>query len=202
MASKPVRRDGVVLLRLLDVLCYAVLAGALAAALVVAVVLARGAHPRVNFPVGFTVRGGSGGADATGPARMMGAGGQLSVSASPELVVVPLAFVVVGLGLVLAVLSQVRALLMAAVAGAPFEAGSSRRVRLVGVAIICGEMIRALAVLVGSWWARAHVHVPGLAFRTTFPLQLDVLGIGLFVVALAEVFRVGAVLQREHDLTV
>lgn len=202
MASKPARRGGVVLLRLLDVLCFAVLVAAVAAGVVVVVVLARGAHPRVSFPVGFAVCGGSGGEDATGPARVMDAGGQLSVAASPELVVMALAFAVVGLGLVLAVLRQVRALLTAAIAGAPFGGGSARRVRLIGVAIICGELIRALAVLVGSWWARAHVHVPGLSFRASFPLQLGVLGIGVLVVALAEVFRVGAALQQEQDLTV
>lgn len=202
MASKSRRRGGVFLLRLLDVLWFVVLAGAVIAVVVVVVVLVRGGHPRVSLPVGLTVGGGSGVEGATGPASVLDAGGQLRVAAPPGLVVVALVFVIVGLGLVLAVLRQVRALLVDAVAGAPFGASSARRVRLIGAAIITAELIRGVAVLVGSMWARAHVRASGLTFRVAFPLQLGVLGIGVLVVALAEVFRVGAALQKDHDLTV
>jgi hypothetical protein len=156
----------------------------------------------VEFPVALIDRRGSLLHGAIGSASIMGGGGQLSVKAPAEVIVVGLGFVAVGLGLVLLVLHQLRALVAEAVAGSPFGARSAGRVRLVGAAIIVAELTRALVVLIGSLWARSHIHIPGVGFRAVFPVQLTGLGAGVLVVMLAEVFRIGAVLQRDHDLTI
>lgn len=200
--TRRARTVGVVVQRLLNVLWFVVLCGGLVTMVVVVVVLARGGHPRVDFPVALTVQRGSVMHGATRSASIMGVGGQLSVKAPAELVVVGLGFVAAGLGLVLLVVRQLRELLAEAVAGSPFGARSAGRVRLIGAAIIVAELTRALVVLAGSLWARAHVHVPGVAFKAAFPVQIAGLGAGVLVMVLAEVFRVGAVLQRDHDLTV
>ncbi|MFZ1993495.1 MAG: DUF2975 domain-containing protein [Solirubrobacteraceae bacterium] len=193
---------GGVIQRLLAGVWFVVLAGGALFVVVVMVVLALGGHPRVEFPVALTVRRGSLVRGPIGSASIMGAGGQLSVKAPSEVVAVGLGFVAVGLGLVLLVLRQLRALVAEAVAGSPFGARSAGRVRLIGAAIIVAELTRALVVLVGSLWAKAHIHIPGAGFRAVFPVQITGLGAGVLVVMLAEVFRIGAVLQRDHDLTV
>ncbi|MDQ2759849.1 MAG: DUF2975 domain-containing protein [Actinomycetota bacterium] len=202
IVARHARTAGGVVQRLLGVVWFVLLAGGVVVVVVVVAVLARGGHPRVDFPVALMVQGGSVGHGATGPASIMGAGGQLSVEAPAEVVAVGLVFAAAGLGLVLLVLRQLRALVAEATAGLPFGTRSAGRVRLIGSAIIAAELTRALVVLVGSLWARAHVHVPGLVFKASFPLQIAGLGAGVLVMLLAEVFRVGAVLQRDHDLTV
>ena len=64
-------------------------------------------------------------------------------------------------------------------------------------------MARALApVLSGSLWAQSHVSGPGLSFRAVFPIYVEVVGLGILVVLLAEVFRHGTDLQADHDLTI
>ncbi len=201
IVTRRARTAGGVIQRLLDVVWFVLLVGGAVVVVVVVVVLARGGRPRVDFPVALVVRDGSVGHGATGSASIMGAGGQLSVKVPAEVVVVALGFAAAGLGLVLLVLRQLRALLAEAVAGSPFGARSAGRVRLIGAAIITAELTRALVVLVGSLWARAHVHIPGLAFKATFPVRIAGLGAGVLVMLLAEVFRLGAVLQRDHDLT-
>lgn len=200
--TRRARTAGVVIQRLLGAVWFVLLAGGAVVVVVVVVVLARGGHPRVDFPVALAVRDGSVGHGLSGSASIMGAGGQLSVKVPAAVVVVGLGFAAAGLGLVLLVVHQLRALLAEAVAGSPFGARSAGRVRLVGAAIVTAELTRALVVLAGSVWARAHVHVPGLAFKATFPVQIAGLGAGVMVMVMAEVFRVGAVLQRDHDLTV
>ena len=57
-------------------------------------------------------------------------------------------------------------------------------------------------MLTGSLWAQSHVSSPGLSFRTAFPINVEVVGLGILVVLLAEVFRYGTGLQADHDLTV
>lgn len=201
VARRSVMVGGVVQ-RLLDVVWFVVLAGGAIIVVIIMVVLARGGHPRVEFPVALTVRRGSLLQGPVGSASIMGGGGQLSVKAPAEVIVVGLGFVAVGLSLVLLVLRQLRALVAEAVARSPFGARSAGRVRLIGAAIIVAELTRALVVLIGSLWAQAHIHIPGVGFRADFPVQITGLGAGVLVVLLAEVFRIGAVLQRDQDLTI
>jgi len=202
MVSRPALTAGVFVRRLLDVVWFTVLAGGAIVAVVIVVVLARGGHPRVVFPVALTVRGAAVVGGATGSARVAGVGGQMSVEAPTTVVTGVLIFSAAGVGFMLVVIGQLRALLAETVAGSPFGAGSVRRVRLIGAAIIAAGVTRGLVVFVGSLWARAHVQNPEIAFRLTFPLQLGVLAAGVLVVMLAEVYRVGVALQQDHDLTI
>ncbi len=188
--------------RALDVAWFVLLVGSVLAVGFIITAIARGAHPYVDFPVAFTVHGTYAVAGASSRASIVQAGGQLTVRPPAELVVVGVIFVIAGLAFVLFVLHQLRTLMGDALAGSPFGTRSARRVRLIGIAIIVVEVIRAVVVLTGSLWAQNHVSGPGLSFRDAFPINVEVVGLGIMVVLLAEVFRHGAALQADHDLTI
>lgn len=191
-----------VLKRVLDVAWFVLLIGSVVAATALVVAMAVGDHLHVTFPVAFSVRGTFVVAGSSHPASVTQGSGRLSIQLSAGLTAAVLALVVAVVGFALVVLHQLRALMSEALAGSPFGTRSARRVRVIGVAIIGVEVFRALVVFAGSLWAQSHVHGPGLSFRAAFPVNLEVVGLGILVVLLAEVFRHGAALQVDHDLTV
>jgi hypothetical protein len=189
--------------RSLDVLSVALLVAGAGATAVIVVALARGHHPRVDLPVDVGVRaGGPAARTAAGPATVLSTAERLSVVAPTSVTLAVLAFALGVLGLVLLIVRQVRALAADAAAGAPFGERSPQRIRVIGIAIVGAELARGLAGLASAVWVRRHVAQPGISVRLGFPLDIWVLGAGLLVVLLAEVFRMGAALQRDHDLTI
>ncbi len=191
-----------ILKRALDVAWYVVLVGSVLAVAFLVAEVARGAHPNVDFPVAFILHGTYAVTGTSRRASIVQAGGQLTVRPPAELVAAGLVFVLAGAAFILVVLHQLRTLMGEALAGPPFGTGSARRVRLIGIAIIVVEVARALLVLSGSLWAQSHVSGPGLSFRAAFPINVEVVGLGILVVLLAEVFRHGTDLQADHDLTI
>ena len=191
-----------VLKRVLDVAWFVVLVGSVLGVAFIVAEIARGAHPSVDFPVAFILHGTYAVTGTSRRASIVQAGGQLTIRPPAELVAAGLVFVLAGAAFILVVLHQLRTLLGEALAGSPFGAGSARRVRLIGIAIIIVEVIRAVLVLIGSLWARSHVSGPGLSFRAAFPINVEIVGLGILVVLLAEVFRHGTDLQTDHDLTI
>ncbi|MHB2023817.1 MAG: DUF2975 domain-containing protein [Mycobacteriales bacterium] len=186
----------------LDVAWFVLLVGSVMAAGVIIAAMALGAHPYLDFPVAFAIHGTYAVAGSGQHASVVGAGGQLRLRPPVEVVALGLVFVAAGIAFALVVLAQLRALVGQALAGSPFGTGAARRVRLIGVAIVVMEATRALVVLAGSAWARSHVSGPGLSFRASFPLDLAVVGLGVLVAALGEVFPIGEALQADHDLTI
>ena len=202
MESSPQRTAWVLLARSLDVLWFALLAAGAAAEGVLIVVLIRGGHPHLDLPVPISIRGRPTVAGQPGLAAVTGAGGQLSIPAPAGVIAAGLAVAAAGLALLLVLLRQIRKLVADALAGSPFGAHSAHRVRLIGLAVIAAELGRGFVVLASSWWARANVHAPGFAIRVAFPVNLAIVGAGVLMLVLAEVFRIGAALQQDHDLTV
>lgn len=203
MTSRPwASRGARVLKRVLDIAWYVVLVGSVLAGGFLVVEIARGAHPDVDFPVAFSLHGTYAVAGTSRRASIVQAGGQLTIRPPLELAAVGLVFVLAGAAFILVVLHQLRTLMGEALAGSPFGAGSARRVRLIGIAIIVVEVVRAAVVLTGSLWAQSHVSGAGLSFRAIFPINIEVVGLGILVVLLAEVFRHGTDLQADHDLTI
>jgi len=197
-----VRSLGVVLRRVLDVLWYLLLALGAAAILAFAGFLAAGGHVRADVPVAFRLQPG---ASLTGPGRLVsltGLSGTLHTRASPLAAAGILLFAVLGWGLALFGLWQLRVVLRDALGGVPFGPESARRIELIGVAIIALDLVRGCALLAGALWARDHIHLARVSFPVTFPVQVTTLVAGLLVIALAEVFRIGHSLQQDRDLTI
>jgi hypothetical protein len=182
---------------LLDVVSWCLPVVGAVAVLMTGMLLATGRRAEVQLPVALILHGASAGAAsiATGT-------GTLSIRASAGVAAAVLLVLLAVLALILLVVRQLRALVADIGAGTPFGPDSARRVRLIGAAIVAADAGRALVVLVASLWAGAHVHLPGLAFAVSFPLQVTPLGAGLLLIVLAEVFRRGSALQQDHDLTI
>ena len=187
----------VIAVRLLDVISWCVALVGAGAALMMAVLLVTNWRAQVQLPVAVAVRGAS-----AGTASLATGTGTLSVQASPGVAAAVLVVLLGVAALLLLTLRQLRALIADIDAGTPFGARSARRVQLIGAAVVAVDVGRALVVLLGSLWAGANVHLPGVTFVVTFPLEITPLGAGLLLIALGEVFRRGWALQRDQDLTI
>ena len=112
------------------------------------------------------------------------------------------AVVVVVLVFVLFVVRQLRAVFWTLVHGNPFVPGNAARLRLVGLAVLGGEFARAAVVFAENYYAKTHVVVSGLHFDAWPHLNFAVLGQGLIILVIAEVFRAGTRLDEEQSLTI
>lgn len=127
---------------------------------------------------------------------------QLTLSGSTVAVLVALAVITLGAGLGLLIVYQLRRLLAELRTGRPFTAANARRATLVGVALGISELLRATVLFAGSWWTSRHLHATGVGLHAGFPVRVEVLVAGVLLVLFAEVFRLGALLQHDHDLTI
>ncbi len=158
---------------------------------------------RISVPVFVSLPAVSGQIDAARrPSSLSGLSGQLRTGASTVVVLAVLVVVVIAAGLLLVVLSQLRALVAGLRAGRPFGANAARRVTVVGAVMIVGELLRAGVICASSWWAARHRSVAGVRLHVGLPLRVEVLAAGVLLVIFAEVFRLGALMQDEQDLTI
>ncbi len=191
--------------RFLDAAWYLLLAGAIVAVLLVIAGLLRPGHVRISIPAFLSLDPSTHPITSAYPGRhaeLHGVTGELSIPGSRTLLVVTFAVIAVGLGLAGLVVFQLRRLLAGMMGGRAFAADSARRVRIIAVAVLAAELLRAVVLSAASWWAHNHLHGTGLAFREVFPVRIDVLLLALMLVLLGEVFRLGARLQDDHDLTI
>lgn len=135
-------------------------------------------------------------------ARLHDITAQLTLSGSTVAVLVALAVITLGAGLGLLIVYQLRRLLAELRTGRPFTAVNARRVSVVGVALGMSELLRATVLFAGSWWTSRHLHATGVGLHAGFPVRVEVLVAGVLVILFAEVFRLGALLQHDHDLTI
>ncbi|MBV8931291.1 MAG: DUF2975 domain-containing protein, partial [Kutzneria sp.] len=87
-------------------------------------------------------------------------------------------------------------------AGRPFTPDNAVRVRLIGIAVIVGEAGRAVLEWTISLWLRGHFAAAGINLDTVFAPRVEVLLIGVVIMLLAEILRLGTRLQEDHDLTI
>jgi hypothetical protein len=106
------------------------------------------------------------------------------------------------LGLALWVLGVLRSFIRALRAGHPFVAANAGRVRLIGWAVIAGEIVRASVVYFESRYAMIHFAAQGLQFLARPDISVFAIVHGLIILALAEVFRAGTRLDEDQSLTI
>jgi hypothetical protein len=100
------------------------------------------------------------------------------------------------------VLYQLRRLLANVSAGHPFSDDSAVRIRRIGLLIIAAALVSAAVTYgIGCYFAR-HISIPGLPLSPSFSFPCETVLLGLIILVLSEVFRYGARLQEDHDLTV
>jgi hypothetical protein len=113
---------------------------------------------------------------------------------SPSVLVV-LGFSILYVGVLLVVFFQLRRVLGALTAGDPFHPANVGRLRIMGLALVGLEGISYLTRLTARWFVRT---------AQPWPLSLNATGwfAILVVFVLAEVFREGARLRAEAELTI
>lgn len=109
---------------------------------------------------------------------------------------------VLGVTTLLVVVGQVRRLLRALRQGSTFAAENPRRLMVIGVVLVGSALLAAVMGLAQSAYFQHVLSAPGLHPRLQFPLDLPLLGAGLLLVVLAEVFRQGRELAEDQRLTV
>lgn len=123
-------------------------------------------------------------------------------SHSPTLFVLQFTLVIPLLAIGLLVIYQLRKIFNTLVDGTPFTIDNVRRIRFIGAAVIAGTLLKGLLhTLIGIYFSNV-IQLPGLELNAN--VKIDFIGIflGLVILVLAEVFRHGARLQEDQDLTV
>ena len=106
------------------------------------------------------------------------------------------------LALVLWTIGQLRAVFRTLRDGTPFVPANATRIRLIGFAIIAGELARAATVFVENYYAMTHFSAAALRFDAWPDVNMFALINGLVILVISEVFRAGTRLDEEQSLTV
>lgn len=100
-------------------------------------------------------------------------------------------------------LRKIRAIFRTLKEGDPFVLENASRIRFLGVATIAFELLYRGAIF---WMYFAFVAnqfgISGVSLRPLFEPSFAILGAGLILIVIAEVFRVGAELRSEQELTI
>jgi Protein of unknown function (DUF2975) len=109
---------------------------------------------------------------------------------------------VVLLSLALWVVGLLRALFRTLRDGQPFVPVNALRIRRIGYAAIICELVRSAVVFSENYYAMTHFTADGLRFIARPDLNVLAIVNGLIILAIAEVFRLGARLDEDQSLTV
>jgi hypothetical protein len=96
----------------------------------------------------------------------------------------------------------VRGFLASVLAGEPFAAANSRRLRLIGLITVTAAL---LAPVIDYFTARevlSRISIEGIALQPAFTFSQDALIVGLLFLGLSMVFRHGTELEEEQTLTI
>lgn len=86
--------------------------------------------------------------------------------------------------------------------GRPFDARNSKRVRTIGIAVCGLWLIHLVGQVTAQQYARRFFVVDPNPVASIGDLSLDALFVGLLIVVIGEVFRMGTALQESADVTV
>ncbi len=102
----------------------------------------------------------------------------------------------------LLVLYQLRKIFATLAVGTPFTGKNVSRIRIIGIAVIAGALLQSVIHILNGIYLSGVLHMPGLEPAVNMKVDLTGILVGAVVIILAEVFRYGACLQEEQDLTV
>ena len=100
------------------------------------------------------------------------------------------------------ILHLLRRLMRTVAEGAPFQIANVKRIRAIGWMVVGFEILFGIAAFLLELSISDQVIARGITLNADFSVNASVVMLGLVIVALAEVFRYGADLQVDSDLTV
>jgi len=110
-----------------------------------------------------------------------------------------LIFASITLAMVLVVLNRLRAIFRSLRDRNPFAASNASRIRMIGMALVLGELARAGP---GAWYAgrlTKEISFTGLTFKGDLSINTWVIFSGLILLMLAEVFKEGAEMKGDLE---
>lgn len=123
-------------------------------------------------------------------------------AAHPSYLVVSTLFALVLAGTALGGISCLRKILDSVERGEAFEAPNAQRLRVLGILILVGTLGNTLMEFVSSAYADVLLRPQGFNFDGRIAFDEGVIVVGLSVLVLSEVFRIGAKLREEQELTI
>ncbi len=112
----------------------------------------------------------------------------------------PFGIIMISLGM--AIIYQLRKIFATLAAGTPFVLENANRIRKIGLLIFGGVVAQFVAGLFLSRAIMENVIIKGTIFTAKSGLNGGAIFIGLVILILAEIFRQGALLKEEQDLTI
>ncbi len=128
---------------------------------------------------------------ATGKLRLVGLGLRETI--------LPTGLVFPALAIVLLILNRLRAIFKTLRQGSPFVFENASRIRVIGLALISGDLIR---VVMMSWTAHRlsdHLTTSGITIRPGYDSGFVATLAGVLLIIIAEVFRQGSIMKRDIE---
>jgi hypothetical protein len=101
-----------------------------------------------------------------------------------------------------AVIYQLRKIFATLRDGSAFTRQNARRVRSIGLIIIGGSVLQSIVNYLVGWVMMNNITIPGVEINATSDLHLGGVFMGLLILVLGEIFRQGASLQEDQNLTI
>ncbi len=102
----------------------------------------------------------------------------------------------------LLVIYQLRKIFATLAGRTPFTKENARRIRIIGIAVIAGALLNTIVYFMLGLYISNFVQLPGVELIANLKVDFGGIFLGAVIIILAEVFRYGACLQEEQDLTV
>lgn len=117
-------------------------------------------------------------------------------------IVLVLGFTLAASPVLFVILYELRKILRNVADRTPFTLENAARIRYIGFAVLVGATIKDVRDMTVGKFIMDDVKVLGADVGIKVSLGLEIIGMGLLILLLAEIFRHGVRLQEEHDLTV
>ena len=101
-----------------------------------------------------------------------------------------------------AIIHQLRRIFRALQVESAFTVETAKRIRAIGLIFIGGSLLQSLAAFLVGLMMMNNLVIQGVELNVKSNFHLSDIFIGLVILVLAEIFRHGAALQKEQDLTV
>lgn len=105
-----------------------------------------------------------------------------------------------GLAMYMVVIYQLRKIFATLTDGTPFLTTNATRIKMMGVTLLIWSVVQPLTESLVALSLLDRVHGPEV--NANIGLDFGIVFMGLVLLILAEIFRLGAELQEDHDLTV
>ena len=111
----------------------------------------------------------------------------------------PVVFVLPALGVTLLVLNRLRAIFRTLRQGTPFVYENASRIRVIGLALIFGNLAWAGFMSWTAYSVSHHLTTAGISIRSGYDSSNVALLSGVLLIIIAEIFREGALMKRDME---